>query len=374
MMDKLKAGDTLIMESGEYTAPEEITLRSSGEPGKPITLKAKVKGKVIVDGMNQVPVLLRVSGNYLRVEGLTLKRSKTYGILVKGKHIQIKENEIIDAGKDGIKTLCGTEDIDLLDNRIVSPKEDGIDMFGTVGGRILRNEIVSAKDYGIFAKAGSRNILMDGNRIFYPGKSGIFIGGFSDYWLMCGTYECTDCQAINNLVVGAGSHGIFAFGCFNGLIAHNTIIEANSKSGWGASLGACAGASPDTRDKKRNSQNIRIINNIVAFPRSPIYLQVEEGSVNVYCDYNLYFGLSNPRQFDWKGKGLTWEEFKNVTGQEGHAIFKDPQFENPARRDYHLQSQSPAKGAGILLDKRVEKDISGAIRPIKSEPSLGAFE
>jgi hypothetical protein len=157
------------------------------------------------------------------------------------------------------------------------------------------------------------------------------------------------------------------------LIANNTIIAANSRSRWGASLGVCAGSSPDAENNKKGSMNIRIVNNIVTYPKSQVYLSVEEGSVNVYCDYNLYFGLPKS-QFDWKGKGLTWEELKNVTGQEEHAIFKDPQFKNPARGDYHLQPQSPAKGAGIPIDQMAERDISGAIRPNKMKPSLGALE
>lgn len=376
MLVKLRPGDTLFFEPGEYLFSEGITIskrrHSSGESGKPITLKAK--GRVILNGMNQAPVLLRIEGDYWKIEGLILKWSKTYGILIKGNHIQVKDNEIIEAGQDGIKTLCGTRDVDLLDNRIVSPKEDGIDVFGTADGRILRNEIISSNNYGIFAKGGARNILIEGNKVFSPRQSGIFIGGFSDYWLMCGTYECTDCQATNNLVVGAGAHGVFAYGCLNGLIAHNTIIGANTQSGWGASLGAGAGVSPDTSNKKRGSGNVRIVNNIVAYPKSPIYLQVEESSaIDIYCDYNLYFGHSKPK-FDWKGKSLTWDELKTVSGQEIHAILRDPQFKNLTLGDYHLQSQSPANSAGLPLDKVVEKDLSGNIRPKIAKPTLGAFE
>jgi len=384
IIDKLKGGDTLIIEPGEYSAPEGITIRSSGEPGKPIIIKAKVKGKVKVNGgwggidcrgKNDCHPLLRIQGGYLRIEGLTLLNAKGYAILInqQGHHIQVIDNDIVGAGWDGIKTVCGSRDVDLINNRIVSPKEDGIDIFGTVGAKVLRNEIVSPEAYGMFAKGGARNILFEGNRIFNPQQAGIFIGGLSTHGLMCGDYECTDCQAVNNLVVGAGAHGIFAYGCLNGLIANNTIISANSRSGWGASLGAGQGSSPNTGNKKRGSMNIKIVNNIVTYPKKQAYLEVEQGSTtNLYCDYNLYFGLSKPR-FDWDGKGRSWDEFKAI-GQETHAILRDPQFKDPAQGDYRLLPQSPARGAGLPLDKMVEKDISSNIRPKMSKPSLGAFE
>lgn len=372
-MDKLQPGDTLVMEPAEHVTKDGITLRPSGKPGKPITLKAKAKGKVVLDGMNQTQVLVRIEGNYLRVEGLTLKKCTSYGVLIKGNHIQLKDNEIIEAGHDGVKTLAHTRDIEVIGNRIVSPKEDGIDFIGTFGGKIRKNEIITPDHYGIFTKAGCKNILIEGNTIIRPIKSGIFIGGLSTPKVMVDTYECTDCQAVNNLVVGAGAHGVFAYGVLNGLIAHNTIIEANSKSGWGASLGVGTGSSPYTIDNKKASQNVRIVNNIVVFPKNPLYLQVEAGSINVTSDFNLYFGLTKP-QFEWLGKGMTWEELKKVAGQEIHAIFKDPLFVNPSKQDFRLQSQSPAKGSGNPLEKTVEVDFSGNKRPNKTNPSLGAFE
>ncbi len=63
-----KAGDVIVMANGTWT-DAEILFEGIGSASKPITLKAKQKGKVIITGKSN----LRIAGEYLIVEGLVFK-------------------------------------------------------------------------------------------------------------------------------------------------------------------------------------------------------------------------------------------------------------------------------------------------------------
>lgn len=64
----LKPGDTLVLANGEWNN-FEILFKGTGTKDQGITLKAQEKGKVILTGLSN----LRMSGEYLTVEGLVFK-------------------------------------------------------------------------------------------------------------------------------------------------------------------------------------------------------------------------------------------------------------------------------------------------------------
>lgn len=369
---KLKPGDTLLLEPGTYTLPEGLTIHKghNGNPGKPITIKGRVREKVILDGMKQPFTVVRVEGDYWNFENLTIRDGKEYGIFIKSSHIKVKDNDFYGSAEDCIKSIYGSKDLEIINNRTFNPGHEGIDIFGTDKAKIYGNKIHDAGANGIFAKGGARNISIEGNTVFRARKAAIYIGGISDIMGQGEKNECTNCQAVNNLVIQAGAHGVFAFGCQDGLVAHNTII--GTSSWYGAPLGAGNGGDAKTIGVIP-SKNIRIINNIVINPKSKVYLQVEEGSANNFtADNNLYFGLPAPG-FDWRGRILSWDDFKKVSQQETHAIFKDPKFINPANNNYNVDPQSPAKKAGTSIEKVLDKDLNGKKRN-QASPTIGAFE
>lgn len=369
---KLKPGDTLLLEAGTYLLPEGVTIHKghNGRPDKPITIKGKAREKAILDGKNQPFTVVRVEGDYWNIENLTIRDGKEYGILLKSSHLKVRDNDFFGSGEDCIKSLYGANDLEIINNRTFNSGREGIDIFGTDKAKISGNKIHDPGGYGIFAKGGARNISIEGNTVIRARHAGIYIGGISDFLVQGEKVECTHCQAVNNLVIQAGAHGVFAMGCQDGLIAHNTII--GTSSWYGAPLGAGNGGDPKTIGHMP-SKNIRIMNNIVAYPKSKVYLQVEEGSSNNFSsDNNLYFGLTSPG-FDWKGRILPLDEFKKVTAQENHAILKDPKFINPANYDFRLDPQSPAKEAGLSIEKDLGKDMNGKKRNL-AHPTIGALE
>lgn len=67
-VSQVKAGDVIIIANGVWSNVE-INFEGTGTTTKPITLRAKEKGKVIITGKSN----LRISGQYLVVEGLVFK-------------------------------------------------------------------------------------------------------------------------------------------------------------------------------------------------------------------------------------------------------------------------------------------------------------
>jgi len=93
-------------------------------------------------------------------------------------------------------------------------------------------------------------------------------------------------------------------------------------------------------------------NNII-YPRTGQTLLELVGTYN--SDYDLYYNVSVP-------SGAT------------HAVTGDPKFVTNGS-DFHLQSSSPAKDAGIsAVSSIVKKDYDGISRPQNSVYDIGAFE
>lgn len=64
----LKPGDVVILADGEWR-DFEISISGRGEPGKPITLKAEMPGKVVLTGKSN----LRIGGSHIVVTGLVFR-------------------------------------------------------------------------------------------------------------------------------------------------------------------------------------------------------------------------------------------------------------------------------------------------------------
>ncbi len=68
VLKRVQAGDSLVMQNGTWK-DQKIIFECNGKVGKPITLCAEIPGKVILSGKSQ----LRISGTYLKVDGLFFK-------------------------------------------------------------------------------------------------------------------------------------------------------------------------------------------------------------------------------------------------------------------------------------------------------------
>jgi len=142
----------------------------------------------------------------------------------------------------------------------------------------------------------------------------------------------------------------------------------------------------------RGGTNVYVVNNTMYNVDAGV--NMPPGTRNVYYDNNIIANRTNAASYDLYTEGSAAVDAKNnVFGTNArfsgatagtNALLADPQFVNPAGNDYHLQSTSPARDAGILstvyatFQSRYGIDISnaydGVARPQGSAWDIGAYE
>ena len=141
-------------------------------------------------------------------------------------------------------------------------------------------------------------------------------------------------------------------------------------SGFHIVLDQCAVA-----DDPAGGPRVRIRNNV--FFRSNLALSIQHASKwnSATIDYNCWYqpvGLMV--NIGQAAKGFTMARFgayQKITGFDAHSLASDPEFVNPAERNYHLGSGSPCVAAGS--ETEVVDDFDGVLRPSGRPSDMGAF-
>jgi hypothetical protein len=231
----------------------------------------------------------------------------------------------------------------------------GIDMVGCHDGLIAHSLFREMGGNAVQAKGGSARVEIRGNRIADGGERALNLGGSTGiaYFRPAGAdYEAMNIVAVSNLILGSEAPVAFV-GCDGCLAANNTIVEPGR---WIIRI------LQESVDGFVPCRNGRFINNIVVFNRSEVATLVNVGPNTAPDTFvfsnNLWHALDDP---SFAGPVLPVEETSTILG--------DPLFFGVD--DHHLDSGSPARGAGIPLAE-VAGDLEGWCRG--SPPSVGAYE
>ncbi len=194
--------------------------------------------------------------------------------------------------------------------------------------------------------SGAVNGSIIGNIVYNIGPSGVTSS------LVHGIYQIESGQVANNVVYNVVGNGVVTWhGAIDINIVNNTIDNARD--------GGIVVGSGDSGSSSTTGNYITAANNIVTNSVRGIYEYGTTGPNNVYVDNLLY----NNTQFNVQlQNGLV------ATG----TISADPKFVNAAGGDYHLQSGSPAIGAGSAA-YAPSTDLAGTPRSTTA-PSIGAYE
>jgi hypothetical protein len=385
--DVSQAGDTIFVMNGTYTnsAPGNPVLlhKKSGTPTKPIIYKNYLNHKPILsfNGWHGI----KIEGSYITFDGLT----------VRGNSANVTLNEALNQ-PESCKNPSGTVDPKFNGNGIYtdgrnSPKVHHITIRNCTvyeccgsGIQTVQSDYVTIENnlvynnawYSIFAPSGIslyqmwnfdsqtglkniiRNNICYGNRMFVPWPSnnctftdgnGIIIDDSKNTQSgsTLGLYKGRT-LVTNNICYKNGGSGIHSFVSEHVDIINNTSFF-NSQT-------------PSINNGEiypSKSGDIRIFNNILWSPSSKkLNSNLQNAADNLY-DYNLHFG------------GI----FPTLTG--ANTLKGDPMFQDTAKANFQLKSNSPAinKGINVLSSTNAPLvDILGNARPFGGKYDMGAYE
>jgi len=226
---------------------------------------------------------------------------------------------------------------------------DGIYVDGGTRVVIERN-VVHNVDFGIelasehFGRDTS-HIIARNNLIYSCHTAGISIGGYDQK--RGSTDECT--------------------------IVNNTLYKNDT---WGTGTGEF--------QMQFHMRNNLFENNIVYVGKSGRAMKSRSGRVapnipTVTLDHNVYYYPAGPHAVKWSYDGKSYASFRDyikATGNDRHSVFANPEFVNPARNNFHLRRNSPARGRGVNLGSFVvgHRDLDGSQRVRSGRIDAGCYE
>lgn len=257
----------------------------------------------------------------------------------------------VDRARDGVVAENLVHDITSKGNPAYgdSASSDGIYVDGGTRVVIERN-IVHNVDFGIelasehFARDTS-HIIARNNLIYSCHTAGVSIGGYDP---KRGSTDDT-------------------------VIVNNTLYKNDT---WHTGTGEF--------QMQFHMRNNIFENNIIYVGSSGRAMLSRSGRVapnisTVTLDHNLYYYPAGPRSVKWSFDGKEYTSFRDyvtATGNGRHSLFANPQFVDPAKRNFHLRSDSPAIGKGANLGPSVvgTEALDGDPRCRNGKIDIGCYE
>jgi Right handed beta helix region len=313
----VRPGQRVLVRGGRYN--ENLELTRSGTARAPITLRSYPGERAVLrpgGGARCNNVIELSSVAYVRLQRLTIEGA--YGcdnntnvyIAGRSRHIAVSGSEIRNGHDHGLFTDPGTQDVQVLGNRI----HDN----GTVGS--------GDKDHALYME-GARHLVA--NNLIYDHPYG---------------------------------HAVQIYPSADGtIITNNTIVDTSFTSGYRA-----AGLIVGGDGLGLTADNILIVNNILAWNDLGIYGYYEDGTSGPVGSGNIA-----RRNLLYSNRNGDVRNDKPVIAFSDNITDRDPRFLDRGAADFRLARGSPAVGRA-LPQFALKVDYSGHKRV--GRPDLGAFE
>ncbi|MBN1478860.1 right-handed parallel beta-helix repeat-containing protein [candidate division KSB1 bacterium] len=364
-------GNSMRQEFVEYITLDGLTL-SHNDWDLPPGDAGDFQGAITVPGAIQID-----GSRHFAITNCTIQHIGTYGIDIGlgCRDILIQKNTIADAGGGGIlingaaageNELQKTRHISILDNVL---KQLGRIYFSAVGiysmhvseSRYAHNKISDlyytgisiGREWGYRPNASYQNIV-EYNLVENAGQRMLSdMGGIYNLGISPGTV------IRNNLVksiytFGYGGWGIYTDEGSSALLIENNIVYDTKSAGFHQHFGknnivrnnifADGKIAQIMRSRDEDHLSFEFKRNIVYWHEGELLDKTWRGdTTNFNFQNNLYYRTDDqPIQF-MKASIEKWQQ----SGQDTSSIFADPQFVDPARADYNLESDSPAFAIGF---------------------------
>ncbi len=363
---RVQAGDTVLINPGVHSVTEQISVTTSGEPGKPITFRGNGPG-VIVDmtgysGRNGFEIYF---ADYITIENLTVRASRdenSRGIRVTHSNgVILRNNTVFGAGHANL--FCSLSDHLLFERNEAYGGAIGIYVADSSDYVVVRknvlhdNAAIGLHMNGDIHSGGDGTIsycVVEGNILFNNGATGINCDGV------------TASLFVNNVLYNNVRRGI-AFFQQDGAVPsngnhvyHNTIVMPESGYyGIGLNYGA-----------QRNSffNNILYTEGTVPCFSSTSSLR----QLDISSDYNLF--ISQGAVGEIGGVSLSFRQWQSL-GYGVHSLEASATetFVNEAYSDFMPKTGGPAVDAGTAVYSWAT-DLLGNTRSHGVAPDMGAYE
>jgi hypothetical protein len=380
------AGDILYISGGttSRTYNALLTIGSSGTAGKPITITGAVdsghNGTVIIDGQSTRLCIDTNAKNHIVIQNLDLRNGATDCIWVNAATagVVIQNNTLLAAGAHtgatntalwvncrGMEvTNCTGTNCAIIRNNTVTTQADTIDQLDCIycsgsngvvfdGNTLLQSNVNGWGHSDCIQLYNNTNITISNNWCEQTNAAGD--GNNHGMWLSDtvtgGTYLVYNNVVVTRNLTSAITH--FNEGGWTGkaLIYNNTIYHRS----WGVSIESSSAAT-------------EIKNNIIYQTAGFAYVfQSWSPTSASQINYNCVFATSG----SINDVNTSWASWQG-TGRDANGVNSNPVFVTTGT-DFHLQTSSPAKNAGVTLSQ-VTSDRDGKLRPNGAAYDIGAYE
>jgi len=311
---------------------------------------------LIIDG-NEVHHLKTGSSESLVVNGNVTNFRITHNVVHDNNNIGIDvigfertaPDPAVDQARDGVVSGNLVYNITSKGNPAYRNEENSDGIYVDGGTRILiEQNVMHDVDFGIELASEHKDratsyITARNNLVYHAHTAGVSIGGYDPE--RGHTDHCT--------------------------IVNNTLYE-NDTSATGTG---------EFQMQWNMADNIFENNIVYAGPRCLIALhrsQVDKNQPPATIDHNLYYCASGSKASTWVGASSTvsgFDQYVEATGNDRHSRFSEPRFVDPAKNDFHLQSDSPAFAAGTTEGVPVgELDLDGSPRVKSGKIDIGCYQ
>lgn len=359
-----QAGDTVNFNRGSVWTGVALVVNSSGVSGNPVTYQAYGIGNrpEIVAPTAQYQESITVTGDWNVIKGFLLRGGHEAGIDIAAgaDHNTIEDNEITNAGL-GVRVRS---QFNLLTKNYVHDLT------------MIVNDSSPSNDYGavcFWVEAPDNEISYNrGINCRAPSIDFGFDGGFVEVWQQGDNVYVHHNYAENTagfFELGAGGNG----SAQNVKVVYNVIVNPKNSPGVCFNTGAyninIAGFVFDQNTFYAQSGNAGLFrvfgcrNDLtgITVRNNIFYSDVQIANNGNFTHTNNLYHMVNMVNGSGIGYSLGSGE---MTGS--------PLFVNVGAGDFHLQSGSPAIGAGLILG--YTSDFEGNPIPVGSAPDLGAYQ
>jgi Right handed beta helix region/Protein of unknown function (DUF1565) len=311
---------------------------------------------LIIDG-NEVHHLKTGSSESLVVNGNVTNFRITHNVVHDNNNIGIDvigfertaPDPAVDQARDGVVSNNLVYNITSKGNPAYRNDESSDGIYVDGGTRILiEQNVMHDVDFGIELASEHKDratsyITARNNLIYHSHTAGVSIGGYAPDR-------------------GHTDHCI---------VVNNTLYE-NDTSATG---------SGEFQMQWNMADNVFENNIVYAGPRCLMMLNKSELDKNrppAIIDHNLYYCDSGVQASKWAGASETvtgFDKYVEATGNDRHSHFSDAHFVDPAKNDFHLQSDSPALAAGTTDNvPMAELDLEGSPRVKSGKIDIGCYQ